>query len=231
MRQSRRQAMASPLRKAASASRSGARIELAGVGHQYRRGAGPVLADITTTVEPGDAVALIGRSGCGKSTLLHIIAGLLRPAAGRVLIDAEEVHRPSPKWNMMFQSPSLYPWMTVGENAALGLRFAGKRRAARDRVQALLDLVQLGDYYDARVQDLSGGQQRRVALARSLAVEPEVLLLDEPFSALDAFTRTALQRDVRRIARQLDITVVLVTHDIDEAVLMGDRVLVMAGGP
>jgi NitT/TauT family transport system ATP-binding protein len=219
------------MHSAARAYRSASQVELVGVGHHYRRQATPALAGIDATFEPGDAVALVGRSGCGKSTLLHIIAGLLRPSAGEVLIDGAPVRGPSPRWNMMFQSPSLYPWMTVGENAALGLRFAGKRRVARERVGALLDLVQLGELYDSRVQDLSGGQQQRVALARSLAVEPDVLLLDEPFSALDTFTRTALQRDVRRIARERGITLIVVTHDVDEAVLMGDRVLVMAAEP
>ncbi|WP_341704644.1 ABC transporter ATP-binding protein [Ferrovibrio sp.] len=210
----------------------GAHIQLKALGHAWRRGAAPVLDGIDTAIEPCEAVALIGRSGCGKSTLLHVIAGLLRPARGAVLIDGEPVRGPSPKWNMMFQAPSLYPWMSAGENAALGLKFAGVKAAARRGiVQDLLALVQLAEHYDTPVQQLSGGQQQRVALARSLATQPDVLLLDEPFSALDAFTRAALQRDVRRICRDRRITLVLVTHDIDEAVLMADRVLVMTAGP
>ncbi|WP_374301821.1 ABC transporter ATP-binding protein [Ferrovibrio sp.] len=209
----------------------GAHIQLRGIGHQYRRGQ-PALRGIEAEIQPCEAVALIGRSGCGKSTLLHIIAGLLKPAEGQVLIDGEIVRGPSPKWNMMFQSPSLYPWMSVGENAALGLKFAGVKPAERRAVvQDLLNLVQLGEHYDTPALQLSGGQQQRVALARSLATQPDVLLLDEPFSALDAFTRASLQRDVRRICRDRKITLVLVTHDIDEAVLMADCALVMQADP
>lgn len=209
----------------------GAHIQIQGIGHQYRRGQ-PALRGIEAEIQPCEAVALIGRSGCGKSTLLHIIAGLLKPAEGQVLIDGEIVRGPSPKWNMMFQSPSLYPWMSVGENAALGLKFAGVKPAERRAiVQELLDLVQLGEHYDTPALQLSGGQQQRVALARSLATRPDVLLLDEPFSALDAFTRASLQRDVRRICRDRKITLVLVTHDIDEAVLMADCALVMRADP
>jgi NitT/TauT family transport system ATP-binding protein len=133
---------------------------------------------------------------------------------------------------MMFQAPHLYPWMRVSQNVGVGLRFAKWPAAKiRARVAQALELVSLQDYADNNVQDLSGGQQQRVALARSLVMEPEVLLLDEPFSALDAFTRASLQKDVRSIAKDLGINLVMVTHDIDEAVLMADRTLVMAGAP
>ena len=132
----------------------------------------------------------------------------------------------------MFQKASLYPWMSVKENAALGLLFAGVSPAqASEKIDGLLDMVGLHDRKDARVQSLSGGQQQRVALARSLATEPEVLLLDEPFSALDAFTRGALQEEVPLICRKLNITMVTVTHDIDEAITMADRVLIMSQNP
>jgi NitT/TauT family transport system ATP-binding protein len=139
------------------------------------------------------------------------------------------VSRPSAKWNMMFQKPSLYPWMSVRENAELGLVFAGQRDPAK--IDRLLALVGLSDKADANVQSLSGGQQQRVALARSLATSPEVLLLDEPFSALDAFTRASLQDEVAEIASREDLTMVIVTHDIDEAVAMADRVLIMSANP
>lgn len=213
-------------------NKPGAHILVEHVSHRYRAKGEVVLDDIHIEVQPGEALAMIGRSGCGKSTLLHIMAGLNKPAAGAIWIDGRRVEAPSPRWVMMFQQPSLYPWMSVAENAGIGLRFAGKRKTEiRDRVMDRLTLVGLEDYADANSQDLSGGQQQRVALARSLAMEPELLLLDEPFSALDAFTRASLQRDVRAIAKQLGITLVLVTHDIDEAVLMADRALIMSAKP
>lgn len=208
-----------------------AHISLTGVSHRYRRATNYAVADITFEVNPCEAVALIGRSGCGKSTLLHLMAGLTQPTSGDVYIDGRRVEGPSPHWIVMFQQPHLYPWMTVAQNVGLGLRFAGRRREIPDRVRELLALVELSDYADRNVQDLSGGQQQRVALARSLAVQPEVLLLDEPFSALDAVTRRALQRDVRRIASELGITLVIVTHDITEAVIMADRAIVMSADP
>lgn len=209
-----------------------AHVRLDAVGHRFRRHGPPVLADVSLTIASGEAVALVGRSGCGKSTLLHIMAGLLKPHHGRVLIGGERVRNPSARWNMMFQSPSLFPWMTVAENVGLGLRFAGVNRATtRDRVAELLDLVHLADHAGDNVQTLSGGQQQRAALARSLATRPEILLLDEPFSALDTITRATLQSEVRAIARRLNLTLIIVTHDIDEAVLMADRALVMAPRP
>lgn len=210
----------------------GAHILIEKLTHRYRPKAEPVLVDVQVEIQPGQAVAIIGRSGCGKSTLLHIIAGLMRPAQGGIYADGAHVTGPSPKWIMMFQQPSLYPWMTVGQNVALGMKFAGTGYGkAKPRVRDLLGLVHLDDYIDTNVQDLSGGQQQRVALARSLCTSPEILLLDEPFSALDAFTRAALRRDVRAIAKELGITLVLVTHDIDEAVVMADRALVMDANP
>jgi len=209
----------------------GAHIRIDAVTHRYRGGKSNALEKISITVDPGETVALVGRSGCGKSTLLHIIAGLVSPTAGAVHIDGLHVQAPSPKWVMMFQQPSLLPWMTVAQNVGLGLMFNKRRAEAPKRVAELLSLVQLGDYAERNVQDLSGGQQQRVALARSLALEPEALLLDEPFSALDAFTRASLQRDVRAITRDRGITMVLVTHDINEAALMADRAFIMSSDP
>ena len=213
------------------ARRPGAHIALDNLSHRYGRHGANVVENITLEIEPGSSTALIGRSGCGKSTLLHLISGLQRPAEGGVRIDGRLVEGPSPAWVVMFQQAALYPWMTVAQNVALGLRFTRRSREARTKVPALLDLVELSEFADRNVQDLSGGQQQRVALARSLAVDPEVLMLDEPFSALDTFTRAALQRDVRRIAKSAGITLVLVTHDISEAVLMADRAVVMAANP
>lgn len=199
--------------------------------HTFRGAARCTLKDINLKINAGEQVAMIGRSGCGKSTLLHMLAGLSLPSEGCVRIHGKQVTRPSAHWNMMFQRPSLYPWMTVRENAALGLVFAGEYQPADPRVEELLDMVGLGDKKDVNVQRLSGGQQQRVALARSLATEPELLLLDEPFSALDAFTRISLQNEVSSIARQKNITLVMVTHDIDEAITMSDRVLIMSQNP
>ncbi|APE30676.1 ABC transporter [Halomonas aestuarii] len=210
----------------------GASISLDYITHRFSSGAAPTLQQIEGRVEPGELVALIGRSGCGKSTLLHMLAGLLIPSEGCVRINGHQVARPSAKWNMMFQKASLYPWMSVEENAALGLLFAGmSKRAAAERVDTLLEMVGLDDKRGVNVQSLSGGQQQRVALARSLATDPDVLLLDEPFSALDAFTRAALQEEVPAICRERGITMVIVTHDIDEAVTMADRVLIMSQNP
>jgi len=210
---------------------SGAHIRLDHINHRYRAKGDLVLKDIDLEIEPGQAVAIIGRSGCGKSTLLHLVSGLMMPSEGEVWIDGAYVRGPSPKWIMMFQQPSLYPWMSVRENASLGLKFQGRAAENKDKIEHLLEMVDLSAHIDDNVQDLSGGQQQRVALARSLATDPEVLLLDEPFSALDAFTRASLQRDVRAIAQDLGLTLMLVTHSIDEAVIMGDRALVMNANP
>lgn len=209
----------------------GAHISLVDVTHRYRRGQANAVEGINLQLQPGEATALIGRSGCGKSTLLHIMSGLMLPNEGQIYVDGKRVEGPSPRWIVMFQQASLYPWMTVYQNVALGLRFTGRKKEARSRVPELLDLVELGAFADRNAQDLSGGQQQRVALARSLAVHPEVLFLDEPFSSLDTFTRSALQRDVRRIAKDIGITLVLVSHDITEAVAMADRAIVMAADP
>ena len=206
-----------------------ANISIDFITHTFKGQPGPTLDNIELQIEPGEQVALIGRSGCGKSTLLHMLAGLLMPSEGCVRIRGRQVTRPSAKWNMMFQRPSLYPWMSVQQNAELGLTFAGQQDPAR--VAELLAMVGLSDKADASVQSLSGGQQQRVALARSLATSPDLLLLDEPFSALDAFTRASLQDEVSTIARQQGLTLVMVTHDIEEAVAMADRVLIMAANP
>ncbi|MGD1984281.1 MAG: ABC transporter ATP-binding protein [Chromatiaceae bacterium] len=199
------------------------------ISHTFKGQPAPTLEDIELKIQPGEKIALIGRSGCGKSTLLHMLAGLMMPSDGCVHIHGHMVTRPSAKWNMMFQKPSLYPWMTVRQNAELGLVFSGTRDP--EKIDQLLELVGLSDKADANVQSLSGGQQQRVALARSLATSPELLLLDEPFSALDAFTRASLQDEVAEIASREALTMVIVTHDIDEAVAMADRVLIMSANP
>ncbi|MGO9444640.1 MAG: ABC transporter ATP-binding protein [Thiobacillaceae bacterium] len=210
----------------------GVDIRIRGLTHRYNSH-GPVTFNrVDLDAKPGEALAIIGRSGCGKSTLLHIVAGLLRSTEGTVHLDGILVEGPSPRWVMMFQAPHLFPWMKVAQNVGVGLRFGRwTTDEIRKRVTEAIDLVELQDYAESNVQDLSGGQQQRVALARSLVMEPELLLLDEPFSALDAFTRTSLQHDVRSIAKRLGINLIIVTHDIDEAVLMADRAVIMAGSP
>jgi NitT/TauT family transport system ATP-binding protein len=205
-------------------------IRVEALAHRYGR-ARPVLDDLSFAVGKGEIVAVVGRSGGGKSTLLQLIAGFARPSAGRIFVAEKPVLAPSPACVLMFQEPSLYPWMNVAENIAIGLDFAGRGRQAQGRVAELLKLVQLEEWADANVQRLSGGQQQRVAFARSLAPEPEVLLLDEPFSGLDPLTRVALQYEVREIARRIGLTVMIVSHDFDEAITLADRVLVLAGRP
>lgn len=206
-----------------------ASISIDYITHTFKGQPAPTLENIELKIQPGERIALIGRSGCGKSTLLHMLAGLLLPSEGCVRIHGHQVSKPSAKWNMMFQKPSLYPWMSVRENAELGLVFGGARDPKK--IDRLLELVGLSDKADENVQSLSGGQQQRVALARSLATSPELLLLDEPFSALDAFTRASLQDEVAEITGREDLTMVIVTHDIDEAVAMADRVLIMSANP
>lgn len=210
----------------------GTKIEIQGLTHRYAPKLPVTFNEVNLVSEPGEALAIIGRSGCGKSTLLHILAGVLQPTQGRVLLDGQKIEKPSPRWVMMFQAPHLFPWMQVHQNVGVGLSFGNwSKGEIKDRVEEVIALVELQEFKDKNVQDLSGGQQQRVALARSLIMEPELLLLDEPFSALDAFTRASLQHDVRHIAKRLGFNIVMVTHDIDEAVIMADRAVIMAGSP
>ena len=206
----------------------GSHVRIASVNYRYSVRSEFVIEDLSLTIEPGQRVALIGGSGCGKSTLLKLMSGLALPSSGNIHIDGAHVRTPRPVWNMMFQKPSLYPWMSVKQNASLGMLIAGERRLVKDRVPDLLEMVGLTQFADTNVQRLSGGQQQRVALARSLASQPELLMLDEPFAALDEVTRNALQNDVMRISDQFGMTMVVVTHDIDEAIKMSNRILVMS---
>ena len=212
--------------------RKGVHINIKDLTHRYTAKSPITFEQVNIEADPGEALVIIGRSGCGKSTLLHILAGLLDKTSGIVRLDEKDVTEPSPHWVMMFQAPHLFPWMTVEQNVGTGLRFAHwPAEKMKKRVTEVINLVSLDEYAQNNTQDLSGGQQQRVALARSLAMEPDLLLLDEPFSALDAFTRATLQKDVRAISKQLGFNLVMVTHDIDEAVIMADRALVMAGSP
>jgi NitT/TauT family transport system ATP-binding protein len=189
------------------------------------------LRDVSFEVQPREFVAIIGPSGCGKSTVLRILAGLVPPTAGDVEVSGRRVRGPGPDTATVFQSPGLMPWRTVRDNVTLALEFAKLPRAERrDRADAYIDLVGLHDFADHHPRELSGGMQQRVGLARALAVEPTVLLMDEPFGALDAITRTQMQDELLRIWEQTRKTVVFITHAIEEAVLLADRVIVMGQG-
>ena len=204
-------------------------------GLTYRFGSHGRLGPIDLCVRRGERLALLGPSGAGKSTLLMLLAGLVRPASGRIVIGGREVTGPTPTATLMLQRPALLPWATVAENVALGLRFSGALRrdpaSANRRIFDLLSAVGLADRAGAKPNELSGGQQQRVALARALAPEPEVLLLDEPFSALDLVTREALRADVSRVAQERGATLVLVTHDIADALAIASRAVVLGGKP
>lgn len=194
-----------------------------------------VLKDVTLTIEKGEFVSIIGHSGCGKSTLLNLIAGLTRVTNGAVLLENQEVNSPGPDRAVVFQNHSLLPWLTVYENVDLAVSkvFAGKKSKAEKHewVMHNLDLVQMAHAKDKRPAEVSGGMKQRVGIARALAMEPKVLLLDEPFGALDALTRAHLQDAVMDIHTRLGNTMIMITHDVDEAVLLSDRIVMMTNGP
>jgi nitrate/nitrite transport system ATP-binding protein len=194
-----------------------------------------VLKGINLAVEEGQYVSIIGHSGCGKSTLLNIIAGLTPATRGGVLLENREVNTPGPDRAVVFQNHSLLPWLTVYDNVRLGVDkvFRGtKNRLERDEwVMHNLNLVQMAHAKDKRPAEISGGMKQRVGIARALAMEPKVLLLDEPFGALDALTRAHLQDSVMALHQKLNNTVIMITHDVDEAVLLSDRIVMMTNGP
>ncbi|WP_216896106.1 ABC transporter ATP-binding protein [Nocardia alni] len=205
----------------------GKRIVVDHVVHGF--GGRRVLDDITFDVDGHELVCIVGQSGCGKTTLLRIMAGLLRCDSGAVLLDGRAVTAPSERTAMVFQHFGLFPWKTVRANIEYGLRNRGVRDP--QRVDRLIETIGLKGAEDRYPRQLSGGMQQRVGLARALAVEPEVLLMDEPFGALDAITREQLHDELLRIwAENRSITGIFITHDIDEAIVLGDRIIVMAGG-
>jgi len=194
-----------------------------------------VLKEITLSIDRGEYVSIIGHSGCGKSTLLNIVAGLVQSTRGGVLLEEREVDEPGPDRAVVFQNHSLLPWLTVYDNVRLAVDkvFSGTKSRAERRAWTMhnLELVQMAHAKDKRPAEISGGMKQRVGLARALAMEPKVLLLDEPFGALDALTRAHLQDSVMAIHQKLRNTVLMITHDVDEAVLLSDRIVMMTNGP
>ncbi len=203
----------------------------------FQRGAAStnVLKDISLVIDKGEYVSIIGHSGCGKSTLLNIVAGLTPVSAGAVLLEGKEVNAPGPERAVVFQNHSLLPWLSVYDNVALAVnKVFGrvKSKAQRhDWIMHNLDLVQMGHAKDKRPGEISGGMKQRVGIARGLAMEPKILLLDEPFGALDALTRAHLQDSIIQIHATLGNTMIMITHDVDEAVLLSDRIVMMTNGP
>lgn len=211
---------------------AGHAVDVDAVTHRY--GASLAVDDVSLGIRAGEVMALLGPSGCGKTTLLRIIAGFVRQQAGRILVDGRSIDDLPPNMRnigIVFQSYALFPHMSVGENIAYGLKARGKAGVdIKRRVAQMIDIVRLGGMADRLPRQLSGGQQQRVALARMLAVEPAVILLDEPFSALDKSLRLDMQIEIKRLQREFNLTAILVTHDQDEAMSVADRVAVMNAG-
>ena len=216
-------------------SKSYLSIENVGVTFQGRGVVSEVLRGVELQIEKGEFVSIIGHSGCGKSTLLNVVAGLVPVTTGAVIVDRVAVEHPGPDRAVVFQNHSLLPWLSVYENVRLAVDQvfkATKSRAERDAwTLHNLNLVQMVHAKDKRPSEISGGMKQRVGIARALAMEPKVLLLDEPFGALDALTRANLQDSVMEIHAKLGNTVVMITHDVDEAVLLSDRIVMMTNGP
>lgn len=189
------------------------------------------LKDIDLEIAPGSFMSFIGPSGCGKSTLLRLIAGLIEPDYGSIKLDESEIEGPSVERGFMFQEHTLFPWMNIYENVAFGLRAQKKYQKNKDRVDDLIEMVGLDGFEKYYPHQLSGGMCQRAALARALAGRPKVLLLDEPLGALDAFTRMSMQEEILRIKKEENMTMVMVTHDVDEAVYLSDRIAVMTPRP
>jgi putative spermidine/putrescine transport system ATP-binding protein len=210
-----------------------ARLELKDISHRYP-GGDPTLSNLTLSVEPGELTALLGPSGCGKTTVLKVVAGLLRPTGGTVLVDGTPVTKVPPERRrvaMVFQKPLLFPHMSVAANVGFGLKMRSvSRQQTAERVERALRQVRMEGFAGRRPEELSGGQQQRVAIARALVTEPRLLLLDEPFSALDANLREALRELVKHLHAEGEFTTIFVTHDQEEAVVLADRIALLFAG-
>jgi nitrate/nitrite transport system ATP-binding protein len=208
-------------------------VESVGMTFETKKGDFVALTGIELAIRKGEFVTLIGHSGCGKSTLLNLVAGLLRPSEGTILLAGKHVDGPGPDRGVVFQNHSLLPWLTCFDNVYLAVErvFSEKKERLRERTHQALDLVGLSQAEHKYPHEISGGMKQRVGIARALAIEPKMLLLDEPFGALDALTRATLQDELMRIVDKTGATVLMVTHDVDEAVLLSDRVVMMTNGP
>jgi nitrate/nitrite transport system ATP-binding protein len=217
-------------------------LELTQVGIEFKTDKGPFVAlqNVNLKIQEGEYVSLIGHSGCGKSTVLNIVAGLLRATTGGVVLEGREVNEPGPERAVVFQNHSLLPWLTAYENVELAVKqvFSGSkekgkksRAEIKEWVEHNLRLVHMDHAMHKRPDEISGGMKQRVGIARALAMQPKVLLMDEPFGALDALTRAHLQDSLMEIQRDLNNTVIMITHDVDEAVLLSDRIVMMTNGP
>ena len=212
-------------------------LELSNVGMKFDtpKGQFEALKDVNLKIDSGEFVSLIGHSGCGKSTVLNIVAGLLQATDGGVILDKHEVTEPGPERAVVFQNHSLLPWLTSFENVELAVKQVFKKTKSkaeiRDWVEHNLELVHMAHAMHKKPDEISGGMKQRVGIARALAMQPQVLLMDEPFGALDALTRAHLQDSLMEIHAQLGTTVIMITHDVDEAVLLSDRIVMMTNGP
>ena len=212
-------------------------LELSNVGMKFDtpKGQFEALKEVNLKIDSGEFVSLIGHSGCGKSTVLNIVAGLLQATDGGVILDNHEVTEPGPERAVVFQNHSLLPWLTSFENVQLAVKQVFKKTKPkaeiRDWVEHNLELVHMGHALHKKPDEISGGMKQRVGIARALAMQPQVLLMDEPFGALDALTRAHLQDSLMEIHAQLGTTVIMITHDVDEAVLLSDRIVMMTNGP
>jgi nitrate/nitrite transport system ATP-binding protein len=208
-----------------------------GVEKTFTRGStsNNVLNNVSVAIEQGEYVSIIGHSGCGKSTLLNLIAGLTPVTSGGILLENKEVNAPGPDRAVVFQNHSLLPWLTVYDNVRMAVDkvFSGRKSKAErhDWTMHVLDLVHMGHAKDRRPGEISGGMKQRVGIARALSMEPKIMLLDEPFGALDALTRAHLQDSIMQIHAALKNTMIMITHDVDEAVLLSDRIIMMTNGP
>lgn len=209
-------------------------IEDVGMRFVTKKGVFEALTNVNLSINQGEFVTIIGHSGCGKSTVLNLIAGLLQPTSGYLFCAGREISKPGPERAVVFQNHSLLPWLTCFENVHLAVErvFGSETKVQQEvRTYAALDLVGLSHATDKRPNEISGGMKQRVGIARALVMEPKVLLLDEPFGALDALTRAGLQDELMKIMAKTGATAVMVTHDVDEAVLLSDRIVMMTNGP
>ncbi|MFH2091860.1 MAG: ABC transporter ATP-binding protein [Pseudomonadota bacterium] len=189
------------------------------------------LKDISFSIDAGDFVTILGESGCGKTTLLNMLAGLELPTSGKIYVDGQEISGIHPSRSMLFQQPTLIPWLTVKENVAYGCRLRGDKEKLNYRVTQFLEIMGIAGFEDARPDQLSLGMAQRACLARALVGHPEALLLDEPFASLDTFTQAHIQEELVNLWLSEQFTAVFVTHDIDEAILLGNKIVLMAGEP